>query len=268
MTDSMTDSKMVRGVKPPCVAPQDPSVIKAVTKQLFFTTLLTVFSPYLLYISISKWATIRDCYIKSQRTSIRAEEEFQSEELTKRVWGSGLGAVYYDAVEYQREEGWCGSATMRCVLKSLVGMGQMAAARVPEAKRGPMTASKYAALLDEQSGVTTSTIVFGTEGYPLFMEAIKKANDPQYRISLNFLRSSLFGAPGTVLFPPHFMATFFGGHFSPVVAYLEKEDLVCVFDVNHRYGLFFVSSQRLYDSINTLDVQSGVSRAVVVSQVK
>lgn len=273
----MADSKMAiddakeRGPKPqpPCVAPRDPPAYKTVLKQILFTGLLTAFSPYLIYVAISKYSIFRDCYQKSQRKSIKAETTYADEALAKRVWGSGVGAAYYDTVEFQAEEGWCGSATMRCVLKSLVRMGQMDAAKVPDAKRGPMTATKYANQLDEHSGgITSSTVIFGADGYPAFLEAIKKSNDPKFRLSINFLRSALFGAPGSIFFPPNFMKSFFGGHFSPVVAFLEKEDLVAVFDVNHNYGLFFVSSQRLYDSINTLDVQSGVSRAIVLSKVE
>lgn len=40
---------------------------------------------------------------------------------------------------------------------------------------------------------------------------------------MNFLRVALFGFP-MVLNPMFF--TFYGGHFSPVVGYLDNEDLV------------------------------------------
>lgn len=255
-------------VKPPCQVPAEVSTLTYATKQIFITALLTIFSPYLLYITATKWNIFSDTYQKSQRTTIKENKEYQSEELCQRVWNdvAGCGAAYYDAVEYQKQEGWCGSATMRSVLKSLVALGQMSADKVPAAKGGPMTAQRYASLLDETSGCTKSSIVSGSDGYDAFRKVLPLANSTKHRLSLNFLRSSVFGAPGTVFYPPYFMKVFFGGHFSPIVAYLEQEDLVAVFDVNHAYGLFFVPSQRLYDSILTTDVQSGVCRGVVVTE--
>ena len=60
---------------------------------------------------------------------------------------------------------------------------------------------------------------------------------------------------------------FFGGHFSPIVGYLEDENLVAVFDVNHEYSIYLVDPRRLYDSVATHDITSGESRGYVVMEV-
>jgi predicted GNAT family N-acyltransferase len=48
-------------------------------------------------------------------------------------------------------------------------------------------------------------------------------------------------------------------HWSPVLAYLEEEDLVLVMDVNHMYGPkgYLVSTQRFLDAVNTRDIFNG-----------
>ncbi len=43
------------------------------------------------------------------------------------------------------------------------------------------------------------------------------------------------------------------GHYSPVGAYLEVEDLVLVLDVNERFKPWLVERSRLYNAMNTFD---------------
>ena len=59
-----------------------------------------------------------------------------------------------------------------------------------------------------------------------FLEEMKKVNDPSRRYIINFHRKPIFGTGG--------------GHHSPIGAYLEKEDLVLVVDVNENYGPWLI----------------------------
>lgn len=257
-------------LSPPCTVPEDPSLVMASLKHTMFSTMLIVLSPYLIYLALANWDHFTVIYTNSQRESIKETFTYQDPELVSRLWKeTKIGTLYFSAVEYQLQEGYCGSATMRCILKSLVSAGKLSEDKVPETSSGPMTATRFANLIDQVSnGALKSHLVLGSEGYDAFLQAIKLANNPEYRIALNFLRSPIFGTQGSVALPVNFMKTFFGGHFSPIVGYLEDRDLVAVFDVNHNYGLFFVDSKRLYDAVNTYDLQSGVCRALIVSHIE
>jgi hypothetical protein len=112
---------------------------------------------------------------------------------------------------------------------------------------------------------TKSTVVFGADGYDSFLKAIKLANDPKFRISCNFLRSPLFGIPGYL--PADLIFVVFGGHFSPIIGYDEDTDLVAVFDVNHKFGMFLVSPKRLYEAVNTYDRSANNTRGLVVTEI-
>jgi Phytochelatin synthase len=256
-------------VRPRCLVPPEPSLLTVYGKATLFSTVLVVFSPYLLYTFVRKKDDYMAVWRKSAVPSIKNERTYQDVQLINKMWSTTVGKTYLEAVEYQIREGYCGLATMRCILKSLVLMGKLSPESVPPATSGPMTVKKFAARIDEQSkGATSSRVVLGSEGYEAFLQAIKLSNQPNYRVAINFLRSPLFSAPSPVVFPLNFMKTFFGGHFSVIVGYLESEDVVGVFDVNASYGgLYLVSSRRLFDAVDTLDLQSGEPRGLVVSSI-
>lgn len=96
------------------------------------------------------------------------------------------------------------------------------------------------------------------------MNAIKKSNDLNFRIAVNFLRSPLWGFNAPWLWPKNFMLGLLGGHFSLIVGYMEDKDLVAIQDVNHNYGgIYLIKSQRLYDAVNTYDFSVGKIRGLV-----
>ena len=68
---------------------------------------------------------------------------------------------------------------------------------------------------------------------------MRRANDPARRYIINFSRTSLFGAGA--------------GHHSPIGAYLEREDLVFVLDVNQDFGPWLVERSRLFAAMDTPD---------------
>jgi len=86
-----------------------------------------------------------------------------------------------------------------------------------------------------------------------FRAAMREANDPSRRILVNFHRGPLFGTGG--------------GHHSPIGAYLEHEDLVLVLDVNRAYQPWLVSTERLFEAVDTVDASSGQKRGLLVIDV-
>ena len=42
---------------------------------------------------------------------------------------------------------------------------------------------------------------------------------------------------------------------------------VAVFDVNHKFGTFLVSSRRLFDAVNTFDFGAKSSRGLILTEV-
>mmetsp|Transcript_17259 Transcript_17259/g.31268 ORF Transcript_17259/g.31268 Transcript_17259/m.31268 type:complete len:84 (+) Transcript_17259:318-569(+) len=71
-----------------------------------------------------------------------------------------------------------------------------------------------------------------------------------------------FGYP--VWLPSNILLAFVGGHFSPVLGYLEEENLVAIFDTNHKYGFYLCDAKRLFDAVNTVDVTNGSKRGLII----
>jgi len=77
---------------------------------------------------------------------------------------------------------------------------------------------------------------------------LRHSNEPTHRYITNFSRAPLFGGGG--------------GHHSPLGGYLEDEDLALVLDVNSGYGPWLVSTERLFDAMNTGDWSGGLTRGL------
>jgi Phytochelatin synthase len=250
------------------VDPPHPPSIAMHTRMLqygFMTVIGFIALPYIGYLAATEWNIFSDIFVKASKDSIKKRAEYKDARIISRIWRTDAGQHYVNAVEYQKREGYCCRTTQRCVLKSIP---QLPPDLIPEEKRGPSTIEKYAEFIDEcTKGATKSTVVLGTEGFDAFMSTIKRVNDPNVRVSANFLRSPIFGFNKPVFLIHNILLGLFGGHFSPIVGYLEDANLVCVFDVNHNYGPFMVTPQRLYDAVATFDVTSGKSRGLVVTEI-
>jgi hypothetical protein len=222
--------------------------------------------PFLCYISITKFNILKDIFDKAtSELPIQNSTEYKDSGLIKRLQQTLSGKVFENAVEHQIKEGYCCHATQRCLLKSIP---KFDSTNLAEQTRGPATIEQFAETLDKMSGgVTKSKVIWGCDGFDAFLSALKRVNDPNVRVALNFLRSPLFGVKKPLFLPFHWFLCFFGGHFSPVIGFFEDLNLVAVFDVNSNYGLFFVSPQRLYQAVNTHDVTSGKNRGIVVVEV-
>ena len=101
-----------------------------------------------------------------------------------------------------------------------------------------------------------------------FKQALRQLSHPTQpaRIIAIYHRSPLFfcdAGRSTLLSR---VASFGMVHWSPVLAYLEEEDLVLVMDVNHTYGPkgYLLPTERFYDSVNTRDVFTGNYHGLVL----
>ena len=205
------------------------------------------------------------------------------------------------ALIYQRGEGYCGSATLWCILRSYGGTEGPAARGgggpgsgqggfvfpqgcVPELTYGAQDPDKWCAnlaLAAAGAGIDnlSTTIVRPAEkgggGYGEFLRSLRRVHDPRCRVAVNYLRPALCGFQRPFWLPAHLLLGLFGGHFSPVVGIIEREGrtedsafddpLVAIFDVNHRYnGLYLVPASMLYEAVSAVDATSGRCRALVV----
>lgn len=78
---------------------------------------------------------------------------------------------------------------------------------------------------------------------------IRASNDQGWRYVINFSRAPLFGGGG--------------GHHSPVGGFIEREDLAFVLDVNASFGPWLVSTERLFEAMNTRAWPEGPTRGLV-----
>jgi hypothetical protein len=85
-----------------------------------------------------------------------------------------------------------------------------------------------------------------------FRSYLRKTNNPNYRLVINFHREPLFGVDI--------------GHFSPIGGYLEKQDLVFVLDVLEDYQPFLVPADRLFEAMDTIDGSTGQKRGLILVQ--
>ncbi|KAF0699354.1 Aste57867_10070 [Aphanomyces stellatus] len=237
-----------------------PSILAGL---VFFLLSIVLGYPFLLVLYLFKREVLTSALTPASQESIRRNPAFRDAALLARVWQSPVGQLYlHGPLEYQLREGYCAPTTLRNVLHSIPSLP---AETVPAARSGPSTAVQYKTKIDA-IGATSSTVVYGSDGFSAFVEAIKLANDPQYRVAVNFLHAALFGMGGPKWFAPVLLGAVMGGHFSNVIGYLEDVDMVLVFDVNQDFGPYLVDTHRLFQAVRASDIQSGKSRALVVSQ--
>lgn len=194
---------------------------------------------------------------------------FQNVTLLKKLWTLKSAQVYMNNVnsnnninilEYQVREGYCGSATQRCILKSLgytspsiIGIEQIGGESKPELwceHVKLMTSSTTTSTSASESNGTNSatatndtteqvvmdsennkyyietTIVYGSNvTYTQFKSILQTAlSNPNVRIACNYLRSALTGFELDGLWKYHpllILLKLYGGHFSPILGMLD-----------------------------------------------
>ena len=185
----------------------------------------------------------------------------------------GITTLYLKRMEYQRREGFCCPTTARNLIRSLRsleldGNEGMLEGKLPPLISGARTALQLKQLLDDftDSNLFKTSVVYGDEGYRTFLDTIKLSNSSSHRLAINFLRGALFGVSSS--WPHSWLLAGLGGHFSNVLGYIEEDNLVVIFDVNHEYGVFVVDAHRLYESVNSPDISFSAvkSRALIVTE--
>ena len=189
------------------------------------------------------------------------------------------------------QEGYCGSATQRCILRSF----DLSTTILPPQQRGeskpiPWCAhiSQIASKVSNGRMILSTKIIQGNVSYDEFVSELRNGlANPNVRIACNFLRSVLMGFEKIRYIPMNFMLSMMGGHFSPIIGILdhplprendntttdtqEEEDfpLVAIFDTNHKYnGVYFVPAKRLYEAVNTVDLFNNSHRAIILVEKK
>ncbi|KAL7461475.1 hypothetical protein ACHAXS_001896, partial [Conticribra weissflogii] len=223
---------------------------------------------------------------------------FQNKELLDILWSKVPSAKCYvdDAageprLEYQLSEGYCGSATQRCILRSF----GLSPDSIPAQKNGESKPDRWCEHIRKMAKEATdgkmeleTTIVGGDVEYEKFLEILRETTErhEKCRIAANFLRPALTGFSGFRFLPMNFILGLLGGHFSPVLGLIERETLdqmdsiikekiegdnplVAIWDTNHKYGgAYFVPARRLYQSVHALDLSSNKNRALIVAEKK
>jgi hypothetical protein len=242
---------------------------------------------------------------------------FRDARLLRRLWKSPSARAYYRVdgreeddgrrpqrlrplVEYQVREGYCGSATHRCVLRSLgLHPGVLPLQCSGESKPESWSERIVQMARDASDGrlALSTRIVRGDDvRYDEFVSTLRAGlSNENVRVACNFLRSGLMGFEGRARYvPAYLLLSLVGGHFSPILGIIEKVDdvrevvevggkkedersngreiddgddypFVAIFDTNHKYGgVYFVPARRLYDAIRTVDVGSNRHRAIVL----
>ncbi len=182
----------------------------------------------------------------SVATSIRSHPTFQHSNLLKKAWVLPVAKLYSPLLS-QGFTSICGPTSVANVLRS---MGVRAG-------KNPLKGFGVRAMSLDQLAAESSEIVPApwrvTAVRPDSAEALRSelraSNDGSRRFVTNFARSSLFGGGS--------------GHHSPIGGYLEEEDLAFVLDVNAGYGPWLVSTERLFDAMNTVaDWATGRTRGL------
>jgi hypothetical protein len=204
---------------------------------------------------------------------------FQDKDLLTKLWEMDSAKAYLDEqgepqLEYQLREGYCGSATQRCVLKSL-GYKNIRAQKGGESKpqiwcEHVIEVARESMHGGESKDELETTIVEGVS-YEEFLKTIRDGlANKDCRIACNFLRPALMGFMGWRIFPMNFLLGLMGGHFSPILGVLDDvpnvdSPLVAIWDTNHKYnGAYFVPAKRLYEAVHAVDLSAHKHRALIL----
>ena len=177
----------------------------------------------------------------------------------RRAWALPAAQAYRrGGFEFQRNPSFCGPASVANLLRS-VGVGATQTQVVDGTRYEPWFNILVGGLtIDELADLLTLRLnapvrIIRNPTLAEFRALMRQSNDPAVRIIANFHRGPLFGRGH--------------GHFSPILAYLEQDDLVLVGDVNRDYRPFLVSSERLWRATDTIDRETGLERGLIVTRV-
>jgi hypothetical protein len=187
--------------------------------------------------------------------SIADAPTYQDPALLERAWALPVAALYRDGgYEYQANPSFCGPTSAANMLQSQ---------GVDTDQRGVIAGTEVRPIFGLlPRGVSLNTeaeLVRAASGQPVtvlrdltldeFRQHVAHANDTGVRYIINFHRGPLWGSGH--------------GHFSPILGYLEAEDLVFVGDVNSEFQPFLVPTARLYEAMDTIDSDGNLKRGLL-----
>lgn len=188
--------------------------------------------------------------------SIETTRTYRDPALMHAAWAMPVAARYRRLpFEFQHNQSLCGPTSVADVLHSLGDPRSQEQVLAGFPKRtwfgylpGGLTLDELGALLSQRAGRPARLLRdLDLAG---FRAAMRRVNDPRYRIIANFHRGPMFGRGH--------------GHFSPLLAYLPDRDLVLVGDVNPAYRPYLVSTERLWRAVDTTDPDTGRKRGLAV----
>lgn len=228
--------------------------------------------------------------------NVKDDERYQDVELLKVAWGKASRQGWKDptsctdyeqnlgggTIVMQPRPGFCGIATLNSVLRSFGGGKGGHSAPYLSLHTNPryVTLEEMVTLANKVIGKPSDgesewekgggspvdskqVIGGGPKGFACleqFKAALRQLSHPTQpaRIMAIYHRAPLFFCSEDRPLKAK-LASFGMVHWSPVLAYLEEEDLVLVMDVNHLYGPkgYLLPTQRFYDSVNTRDIFNG-----------
>lgn len=203
--------------------------------------------------------TVVACGGTQQETTVASiidKPYYQNPLFLARAWQLPVASTFKDDFKYQVNAAFCGPATAVNVFRSLDAdtdhtqntVFQEADTWYWKARVMGMTLDEMTELMKANSDykIIARRNLSETE----FRSYLRKANNPSYRIAINFHRGPLFGVNV--------------GHFSPIGGYLEKQDLVFVLDVLEDYRPFLVPTRRLFKAMDTVDFETGKKRGLII----
>jgi len=180
---------------------------------------------------------------------------YQNPALLAPAWALPVATLYRDGgYEHQANPSFCGPTSAANMLQSQGVVTDQRAVLVGSDVRpifgvlpNGVSLDAEAELVRDASGQSVTVL----RGLTLdqFRRHMARSNDSTVRYIINFHRAPLWGQGH--------------GHFSPVLGYLEAEDLVFVGDVNRDYQPFLVSTARLYEAMDTIDSDGNLKRGLL-----
>jgi len=187
--------------------------------------------------------------------SIDTLPTYQDEGRLARAWTLPVAHEYADGIRYQTRGSSCGPASLANILGSL-GDDDDTEDEILEGTGYCWLGQCIPGLtLDEVAEIARAktdaevTVIrdLDLEG---FREHLRRSNEPGRRYLINFHRGPLF--------------TTGGGHHSPLIGYLEDEDLAFVLDVNEAFEPWLVPAPRLFAAMDTVDDSTELERGLLL----
>jgi Phytochelatin synthase len=191
--------------------------------------------------------------------SIQTLPAYQDQERLARAWALPVAHEYSAEIRYQTKGSRCGPSSLANILGSLgdeddtedevlAGTGYCWLGQCLPGLTLDEVAEIARAKTDAQVTVLRDLDLEG------FREHLRRSNDPDRRYLINFHRGPLF--------------TQGGGHHSPLIGYLEAEDLVFVLDVNEEFQPWLVPAPRLFAAMDTIDDSTAQKRGMLLFEPK